>query len=168
MQVREIMARLVHTIRAEASLEQASCHMRDENIGFLPVVEEGGLVKMHTSRDIIENIGFLPAVEEAALVGVLTDRDIVVRAIASRKDPRTTPVSEIMTQRFAVCYEDDDISEAAAVMEQKRVRRLFVLNREGHTVGVLSLDDISAVDTRLSGEALRAINESMGSESIGI
>jgi CBS domain-containing protein len=159
MQVREIMARLVHTIRAEATVEQASCHMRDEKIGFLPVVEEAGLVEMHVSRDIIENIGFLPAVEEAVLVGVLTDRDIVVRAVASGKDPTTTRVSAIMTQHFAVCYADDDIAEAAAIMEQKKVRRLFALDRKGHTAGVLSVDDISAVDTRLSGEALRAINK---------
>lgn len=159
MQVREIMVRLVHTIRAEATVEQASCQMRDENIGFLPVVEEAGLVEMHTSQDIVEKIGFLPAVEEAALAGVLTDRDIVVRGIASGKDPKATQVSEIMTQQFAVCHEDDDISEAVAVMEQKKVRRLFALNRDGHPVGVLSLDDISAADTRLPGEVLRAINE---------
>ena len=159
MRVRETMTRLVHTIRAEATLEQASCHMRDENIGFLPVVEESGLVEMHTNEDIVEKIGFLPAVEEAVLVGVLTDRDIVVRAIASGKDPRTTPVSEIMTQHFAICYEEDDIAEAAVVMQEKKVRRLFVLNRGGHTVGVVSLDDISAADTRLSGEVLQAITE---------
>lgn len=157
MQVHEIMARLVHTIRAEATLEQASRHMRDENIGFLPVVEEAGLVEMHISRELIAKIGFLPAVEEAVLVGVLTDRDIVVRAIAAGKDPTTTAVSEIMTQHFAVCHEDDDIAEAAAVMEQKKVRRLFALNREGHPVGILSLDDISAADSRLSGETLQAI-----------
>ncbi len=159
MQVSEIMERLVHTIQAGATLAQASRHMRDENIGFLPVVEEAGLVETHVSREILENIGHIPAVEEAILVGVLTDRDIVVRGIASGKNPDTTPVSEIMTQRFAVCHEHDDISEAAAIMEQKKVRRLFALNQEGHTVGILSIDDISAADTRLSGEVLHVITE---------
>lgn len=159
MYVNQIMKRLVHTIRAEATVEQASCQMRDENIGFLPVVEEAGLVEMHTNPDIVRNIGFLPAVEEAVLLGVLTDRDIVVRAIASGKDPKTTPVSEVMTQQFAVCYQDNEISEAASIMEQNKVRRLFVMSHEGHTVGVLSLDDISGADPRLTGEALHAITE---------
>jgi CBS domain-containing protein len=157
MQVREIMARLVHTIRAEASVEQASRHMRDENIGFLPVVEEGGLVEMNLSPDLVEKIGFLPAVEAAIVVGVLTDRDIVVRAIAAGKNPKTTAVSEIMTQHFAVCHEEDDLAEAAAVMEQHKVRRLIALNRQGCPVGILSIDDISAADTPLSGEASEAI-----------
>lgn len=159
MQIREIMKRLIHTVNAEATLEQASCYMRDENIGFLPVVAEVGLVEMNASREIIESIGFLPIVEEAALVGVVTDRDIVVRAIASGMDPGSTPVSEIMTNCFAVCHEGDDIADAAMVMEQKKVRRLFVLDREGHTVGVVSIDDISSAEPRLSGEVLQTINE---------
>lgn len=157
MQVRELMARLVQTIRAEATVEQASRHMRDENMGFLPVVEEGGLVEMNLSPDLVEKIGFLPAVEAAIAVGVLTDRDIVVRAIAAGKDPRTTAVSEIMTQHFAVCHEEDDIAEAIAVMEQHKVRRLIALNRQGSPVGILSIDDVLAAHTHWSGEASEAI-----------
>lgn len=159
MQIKEIMKRLIHTVNAEATLEQASCYMRDENIGFLPVVAEAGLVETNTSREIIDNIGFLPIVEEAAVVGAVTDRDIVVRAIASGMDPVSTPVSEIMTKRFAVCHEGDDIADAALAMEQKKVRRLIVLNREGQTVGVVSIDDISSAVPRLSGEVLQTINE---------
>ena len=64
-----------------------------------------------------------------------------------------------MTQNIWVCHVDDDITDAALVMEQKKVRRLSVVNRDGHTVGVLSLDDISAADASLSGEALRIITE---------
>ena len=159
MQVSEIMARLVHTIRAEATVEQASCHMRDENIGFLPVVEDALVEMAHIKQGLVEKIGFLPMVEEAVLVGVLTDRDIVVRAVASGKDPRTTPVSAIMTQDFACCHEDDDISEAAAVMEQRKVRRVFALNRQEQVVGILSRGDISAAHTGVSGEALQTITE---------
>lgn len=160
MQVNEIMKRLIHTVRADASLEQASRHMRDGNIGFLPVVEEAMVEETRLKREVIEKIGFLPAVEEDILVGLLTDRDIVVRGIASGKDPKTTPVSEIMTHEFACCccYEHDDISKAAAVMEEKKVRRLFALNSEDHVVGVLSVDDLSAAGTDVSGEVLHAIS----------
>jgi len=159
MKVREIMKRLIHTVRAEATLEQAACSMRDEDVGFLPVVEEADLVETQVSREIIENIGFRPLVEKETLVGTLTDRDIVVRAVASGKDSGNTMVSEIMTKHFAVCHEDDELSEAASVMEQKMVRRLFVLNHEGQTVGIVSLDDISATEPCLSGEVLQTITK---------
>jgi len=159
MQVSEIMKRLVHTVRAAATVEHASRLMRDEEIGFLPVVEQAMVQETYLRRDVVEEIGFQPVVDEDVLVGVLTDRDLVVRGIASEKDPKTTPVSEIMTRNFSCCYEDDDISEAAAIMERKKVRRLFALNHEQHIVGVLSIDDISAVDTCISGEVLHAVTE---------
>lgn len=159
MQVKEIMKRLVHTIRAGATLEEASRHMRNENIGLLPVVEEALVEETHLKRDVVEKIGFLPAVEEDVLVGALTTRDIVARAIASGMDPKTTPVSEVMTHDFACCYEDDDISEAAAVMKKRKVRRVFVLNRQEHVAGILSLGDISAATRDVSGEVRRAVME---------
>ena len=55
------------------------------------------------------------AVIAAATAGgqQLTDRDIVVGGIASGKDPKTTPVSEVMNHDFTCCHEDDDIAQAA-------------------------------------------------------
>ena len=159
MQVREIMKSLVHTIRAEANLEQASCKMRDEDIGCLPVVEEALVKKTHLKRNVIEKIGFVPIVAEDVVVGVLTDRDIVVRAVASGMNPNATPVSEVMNHDFTCCHEDDEVSEAAAAMEEKMVRRLFVLDHEEHVMGVLSLDDISTVDALAAGKVLQEISE---------
>jgi len=107
MQVSEIMVRLVHTIPTNATLEEASHHMRDENIGFLAVVEEAVLTDADVNRDIVEDTGPLPLVEMAVLVGALTDRDVIVRAIAAGMDPGTTLVSEIMSQDVAVCHQDE-------------------------------------------------------------
>ena len=117
MRVREIMTQLVHTIRAEATLEQASRLLRDQNIGCAPVVEEALVKETHLKRDVLEKIGFTPIVEQDVVVGVLTDRDIVVGGIASGTDPKTTLVSEVMNHDFTCCHADDDISQAAAQLE---------------------------------------------------
>lgn len=159
MRVREIMTQLVHTIRAEATLEQASRQLRDQNIGCAPVVEEALVKETHLKRDVLNKIGFTPVVEEDVVVGVLTDRDIVVRGIASGKDPKSTPVSEAMNHDFTCCHADDDISQAAAAMEEKKVRRLFVLDRDEHVMGVLSLHDVAAVDPLVTGEVLQAMEK---------
>ena len=135
MRVSEIMTPVVQAIETAASLEQASEQMRDQDVGFLPVVDEAGLA------------------------GAVTDRDIVVRAIAAGKDAKATPVAEVMTLGLACCYEDEDSSAAAAVMEQEKVRRVFVLDRDGLVVGVVSLGDVSADDTRMTGEVLHNITE---------
>jgi len=159
MKVREIMTQLVHTIRAETTLEQASRQLRDHNIGCAPVVEEAWVEETHLKRDVLEKIGFTPVVEQDVVVGVLTDRDIVVGGIASGKDPRTTPVSEVMNHDFTCCHEDDDLSQAAAAMEKKKVRRLFVLDRDERVMGVLSLHDIAAVDPLATGEVLHGMGK---------
>ena len=159
MRVREIMTQLVHTLRAEATLEQASRQLRDQNIGCAPVVEEALVKETHLKRDVLNKIGFTPVVEEDVVVGVLTDRDIVVRGIASGKDPKSTPVSEVMNHDFTCCHADDDISQAAAAMEEKKVRRLFVLDRDEHVMGVLSLHDVAAVDPLVTGEVLQAMGK---------
>jgi hypothetical protein len=44
-------------------------------------------------------------------------------------------------------------------MEEKKVRRLFVLDRVERVMGVLSLHDISAVDPLLTGEVLHAMEK---------
>ena len=118
MKVREIMTQVVHTIRAEATLVDASRILRDRNIGCAPVVEEVMVEDTHLKREILEKIGFTPVVEQEVIVGVLTDRDIVVGGIAAGRDPKTSSVSEIMNHDFTCCYEDDDITQAATAMEK--------------------------------------------------
>jgi predicted transcriptional regulator len=159
MQVSEIMTRLVHTVRADATLEQASVQLRDKCVGFLPVVEEAMVSDTELKQAVIDEIGTVPVVEKEILVGVLGVRDIVVRAIALGMEPKTTRVSEIMHQDFAHCYQDDDVAEALDVMEQRKVRRLIVLDREKEVAGVLSVSDISADDTLSSGEILKALSQ---------
>ena len=142
VKVKEIMRRIVHTIHAEDTLNVAARHIASDNISLLPVVESAPVEESHLPADVIENLGFLPLTEEEVLVGVVTTRDIIVRAIASDKDPKTTPVSEVMTRDLACCRQDDDIADARAIMERRKVRRLFALDDQNRVVGVVSRHDI--------------------------
>ena len=150
MKVNEIMRRLVHTIRVEDTLDIVSKHLANENISLLPVVDREPVQEYHLPKEALEAIGFLPLIEEDVLVGVITTRDIVVRAIANEKDPKTTPVSDIMTTNFACCNEDDDIEDALAIMERRKVRRLFTLDNQKRVVGIVSLHDIFAAKYGIS------------------
>jgi CBS domain-containing protein len=85
-------------------MEQASRLLRDANIGCAPVVEEAVIKETNLKREVLAEIGFMPVVEQDVVVGVLTDRDIVGGGIASGKDPKTTPVSEIMNHDFICCH----------------------------------------------------------------
>src|SRR5436190_22679511 len=76
------------------------------------------------------DIGFLPVWDGEKVVGCLTDRDLVLRGVAEAMDMRQTQVDQIMTPRVFFCYAHQEIEEAAAIMEQERVRRLPVLNEK--------------------------------------
>lgn len=153
MKVNEIMRRIVHTIRAEDTLDIASRHIANENISLLPVVERALVEESHLPAKVVENLGFMPIIEEDVLVGVITTRDIIVRAIANDKNPKTTPVSDVMTMDFACCRESDDIADALAIMERRNIRRLFVLDGKNRVVGLVSRHDIWAAKNGISHPA---------------
>ena len=137
MQVKEIMTCNVETINSDANLIEAAQKMRSLGVGALPVWEND------------------------QLIGMITDRDITVRAIAEEKDPSSTSVKEIMTSDICRCFEDDDIHEAAGMMEEKSIHRLLVLNSDNEPVGFVSLADfaVKSRDERLAWEILEKISE---------
>jgi len=107
------------------------------------------------------DVGMLPVCENDRLSGTITDRDIVIRVIAAGLNPGTVTVREAMTREMIYCFDDEDVAEAAHLMEHKQVRRLPVMNRDKRLVGIVSLGDL-AVRThreRLVGEVLEGISE---------
>ena len=86
--------------------------------------------------------GSLPVGQDNRLVGMITDRDIAVRAVAEGKSP-DTPVREVMSQEMLYCFDDQELEEVARNMADIKVRRLPVLNRSKHLVGIVSLGDLS-------------------------
>jgi len=137
MQVKEIMTSNAETISSDVNLIEAAQKMKMLEVGALPIWETD------------------------ELVGMITDRDITVRAIAEGKDPSNTHVSEIMTREVLCCFEDDDIHEAAEMMEEKSIHRLVVLSSEGDVAGFVSLADfaVKSRDERLAWEILERISE---------
>jgi len=89
------------------------------------------------------DIGALPVCDGDRIVGMLTDRDLTVRSIAEGRDPRTTPVKETMTSQIVWCYDDQNVEEAEALMQEQQIRRLPVLDHDKRLVGIISLGDLA-------------------------
>jgi len=92
-------------------------------------------------RDL--NVGSLPVWEDDELVGIITDRDIICRAVAEVQDPSTVTIRDFMSKDVAFCFDDQDVRDAARIMQKRKVSRLPVLDRDKHMVGMLTLRDIS-------------------------
>jgi CBS domain-containing protein len=98
------------------------------------------------------DIGDLLVTEQDQLRGVLTDRDIVIRGLAAGKEPTTTTVGEIASNRPITVAPDDPISRAVDLMRQHAVRRLPVCEN-GRPVGIISIGDLALERDRSSALA---------------
>ena len=105
------------------------------------------------------DVGFIPVCESDRLAGTVTDRDIVLRVIAPGRDVNTCKARDIMSHEVFYCFEEDNVKDVAGKMRDKEVRRMLILNKDKRLVGVVSLGDISKVEEKESGKALKGITD---------
>jgi CBS domain-containing protein len=106
------------------------------------------------------DVGVIPVCDGDRLVGMVTDRDITLRVVAQGRQPQQTQLHELMSPDVQTCREDDDLEEAAMLMEQAQIRRLPVIDDQGRLVGMLSLGDIATKgDPDQASDALSGISE---------
>ena len=114
-------------------------------------------LQVAAARMLETGVGMLPVGENDRLIGVVTDRDLTVRAVAKGLDPKKAKVRDAMTPQVLYCFDDQPVSEAARMMEEKAVRRLVVLDRNKRLVGVITLDDLATLPG--VGEVLERVVE---------
>ncbi|MFC7419829.1 CBS domain-containing protein [Iodobacter arcticus] len=88
-----------------------------------------------------KNIGALLVMEENHLVGIFSERDYARKVILMGKTSAGTPVSEIMTRKLLCVPPSATIDECMAIMSEKRIRHLPVLDGD-KVLGVLSIGDL--------------------------
>lgn len=130
--LREIMTDNVVTVTKQDNIYEIALKMKNENIGFIPVVEG------------------------KKLVGVVTDRDLVIRGYAE-KHSGSTAVEQVMTKQPVTASPDMTVDEAAKLMASRKIRRLPIVEN-GDLIGVVAIGDM-AVRNNLEDEAAKALSE---------
>jgi CBS domain-containing protein len=122
MNVEHILARKgreVKTIRPNVSVAEALRRLRAEGIGSLVVSENG-----------------------TNLAGILSDRDIL-NAIADHGiDVLGESVRSVMTERVFTCSREDRVSALMALMTDRRIRHIPVVEKDGRLCGMVSIGDV--------------------------
>lgn len=134
MTVHDVMSVPAETCRPETDLAGVAKLMWDHDCGFVPVVGATG-----------------------AVVGVITDRDICIATATRRLLPEHISAAQAMSSPIHACLLTDKISDALATMKQFRIRRLVVVDADGHLQGVISMNDIVLTSQRKGEPAAKAI-----------
>lgn len=122
MKVEQLMMRNVKVCREDDTLNRAAQLMWEADCGFIPVIGANGTGKV---------------------VGIVTDRDLAMAAYTQGKQLWAIPLASVMTREIVACRADDGVGQAEALMRDKLVRRLPVLDEHEHLVGILSLNDVA-------------------------
>jgi CBS domain-containing protein len=89
----------------------------------------------------VHNIGAMVVVSPDGLVGIVSERDVVRKLHEHGAALLTLPVSEIMTTFVATCSPNDTVDHLNALMTNKRVRHIPVLEND-RLVGIVSIGDV--------------------------
>lgn len=127
----------------ESTVVEAARLMRSFHVGDVVVLEEG---------------------DERRPLGLVTDRDVVLGVVAPGLDPESVTVGDVMSADLVTVTEDVDFWEALALMRQRGVRRLPVVNERGGLEGILTLDDALALINEAMADLVVLVSREMGRE----
>ncbi|MCH8035348.1 MAG: CBS domain-containing protein [Bacteroidetes bacterium] len=88
-----------------------------------------------------KNIGAVLVLDEGKLVGIMSERDYARKVILHGKFSKEIPVKEIMSTNVIYIDPDQTINNTKAVMIQKRIRHLPVME-DDKLVGIISIGDV--------------------------
>lgn len=124
MQVRDVLKSKgghVIWIEVDANVSDAIARLVQNNIGSLPVLDQGG-----------------------TLVGMFSERD-VLRGVHNRGEGfGRVKVSEVMSHNPITCNLDDDVDDVMGKMSERRIAKVPVLSND-RLVGIVSVGDVIKV-----------------------
>ncbi len=94
--------------------------------------------------------------DQERIAGIFTERDVLRRVVGDNLDPKTTPVSLVMSASVATIAPSTSVEESLRLFSQRGCRHLPVLDGD-RIAGLISVGDIS----RWISEAHRAEAEQL-------
>ncbi len=134
--VKDIMTKDVVKVKRDTDIQEAARRLSGLRISGMPVVDEANKV-----------IGVISEADILSLAGVKrghTFKDILRHVLGEplpgRKNGNT--VGDIMSSPAITTGPEGDIREVAVVLDERRIKRLPVVDTEGKLVGIISREDI--------------------------
>lgn len=134
--VGDVMTKNVITVKKDADIHEVSRLLAENKISGLPVVDDDGRI-----------IGIITEADVLSMTGMRhghTFKDIIRHILGEPLPERKTGgrVEDVMTSPAITTGPDTDIREVAKVLDDKRIKRLPVVDEKDRLIGIISRADI--------------------------
>jgi CBS domain-containing protein len=138
MKVSDVMTKDPVVCLKSDSAQTVAALMKKHDIGSIPVVSD---------------------LESKRLQGIVTDRDLCLRIIAENRNPELTPIEGLMTRDPIICSGSDSLQKCETLMQENRIRRVPVVDRQGRCIGIIAQADVVLHDSSDTvGKMLAAVS----------
>ncbi|MGA9933852.1 MAG: CBS domain-containing protein, partial [Nitrososphaeraceae archaeon] len=137
----DFMTRNVITIPESQTMKQASKLIYEDNIGSIVILKEG------SGSNLDDNVSGSTTEKKEIPIGIVTERDIArtVGFAAKHSIFGDIPLSELMSKPLITIQPGASLKDAVVLMQQKDIRRLPIIDKEGQLVGIITEKDILRV-----------------------
>ena len=136
MHVRDVMTKGIITIGKYESIVTVADILAEKNISGLPVVgKDNKLVGIITQADILSMVGVGRDHTFKDLLKYMLGEPLPAKRIGDT-------VGDIMTSKPITISPDANIAQAVQLMDDKKIRRLMVVDDHKRLIGIISRADI--------------------------
>ena len=150
--------RLAVTLPAkEARMNQVSEILGDKGKDVLKI-EANAPVLEAVKQMVDANVGSLLVTEGGEVTGIVTERDYLRRVAHEGPADDNVTVRDIMSSPLVVVGPDTKIDECMAVMTDRRIRHLPVVE-DGDVVGIVSIGDVVKFKSKQQSFEIRYLTD---------
>jgi molybdopterin-containing oxidoreductase family membrane subunit len=135
---RHIMTKKLATVTPQATIEEISRLLTSRNISAVPVVDKDNkVIGLVSESDIISNVMRREPDFAEKLEGLVPSHTKVDKYPAAG-----STAADIMTSPAVTALEETTLQELNQIIIQKKIRRVIIVDGNGHPIGIISSGDI--------------------------
>ena len=141
--VKDIMTTRVIWVKKDASFRDMAAALREHRVSAFPVLDDDGkVIGVVSEADLLtkEALGREPQGMPGMITGLLRHKE--------HEKARGITAGDVMTSPAIVVTPDDTVERAARLMYTRKVKRLPVVDANGHLAGIVSRADVLSVFDR--------------------
>jgi CBS domain-containing protein len=125
-------------------------------------IEADATVLDAIKRMVEGNVGALLVMDGERIAGIVTERDYLRRVTLEGREESDTAVREIMSGPLVYVTEDTTVEECMAVMTERRIRHLPVLDEAKQLAGIVSIGDVVKFQSAKQDVQIRLLTDYIG------